>query len=104
MVVLFYHFLLTDDIEIIFYEEKDNEIIWTGYGEFSPHDVHHKVAISFKTPAYKTQNVREKINCFLYLRRLSDGTIGRPRKFTLLPIKKGKLQQLFFFEKTVFFI
>ena len=34
-----------DDIEVIFEEEKDGLITWTGKGEFQPSDVHHQVRL-----------------------------------------------------------
>lgn len=51
--------LLTEDIQVRFYEEKDGMIEWEGYGDFQASDVHKQVAISFKTPRYKSLEVRE---------------------------------------------
>lgn len=32
-----------DDIEVLFYEEKDGEVIWQDKAKFSPTDVHRQV-------------------------------------------------------------
>lgn len=42
-----------------FYEVKDGMIEWEGFGDFQASDVHKQVAISFKTPRYKSLEVRE---------------------------------------------
>lgn len=49
----------TEDIQVRFYEEKDGLLEWEGYGDFQASDVHKQVAISFKTPRYKSLEVRE---------------------------------------------
>lgn len=41
-----------DDLQIRFFEDADSN--WEGYGDFMPLDVHKQVAITFKTPKYKT--------------------------------------------------
>ncbi|GFY77286.1 embryonic polarity protein dorsal [Trichonephila inaurata madagascariensis] len=77
-----------DDIQILFYEENDNKIIWCDHGKFAPHHVHRKAAISFQTPAYKNINLQHSAECFIQLRRPSDGAVGKPRNFTFLPLKQ----------------
>jgi len=46
-----------DDIQVRFFEEKDGICTWEGYADFQPSDVHKQVAISFRTPKYKTMQV-----------------------------------------------
>ena len=41
-----------DDIQVRFYEENGNDIIWEGFGDFQPADVHKQYGICFKTPKY----------------------------------------------------
>ncbi|GFT25575.1 embryonic polarity protein dorsal [Nephila pilipes] len=78
-----------DDIQILFYEENDNKVVWCDHGKFAPHHVHRKAAISFQTPAYKNINLQHSAECFIQLRRPSDGAVGKPRNFTFLPLKQG---------------
>lgn len=51
--------LSTEDIQVRFYEVKDGKIEWEDFGDFQASDVHKQVAISFKTPRYKSLEVRE---------------------------------------------
>lgn len=46
-----------EDIHVRFYEVKDGMIEWEAFGDFQASDVHKQVAISFKTPRYKTLEV-----------------------------------------------
>ncbi|CAL1262646.1 unnamed protein product [Larinioides sclopetarius] len=77
-----------DDIQILFYEENDSKVVWCDHGKFAPHHVHRKAAISFQTPAYKNINLQHSLECFIQLRRPSDGAVGKPRTFTFLPLKQ----------------
>lgn len=43
-----------EDIKVRFYE---NNSTWENFGSFNPSDVHKQVAISFRTPEYKTKQV-----------------------------------------------
>lgn len=47
----------SDDIEVRFFEVRDNRLHWEAFGEFLPADVHKQVAICFKTPRYATLEV-----------------------------------------------
>lgn len=80
----------TEDIQIRFYEEKDNQIVWEGFGEFQPSHVHKQVAISFRTPRYKTLEVESSVRVNIQLRRLSDGATSEPRAFELYPLDSGR--------------
>lgn len=66
IVVCFYN---SDDIQIRFFEEKDGECIWEGYGDFQPSDVHKQVAIHFRTPRYQTTQVKF-VNVYFLLCKL----------------------------------
>ncbi|GIY01087.1 embryonic polarity protein dorsal [Caerostris darwini] len=77
-----------DDIQILFFEENDNKVVWCDHGKFAPHHVHRKAAISFQTPAYKNINLQQSAECFVQLRRPSDGAVGKPRTFSFLPLKQ----------------
>ncbi|KAG8178713.1 hypothetical protein JTE90_024835 [Oedothorax gibbosus] len=73
-----------DDIEIHFYEKgEDDAVLWTAEGKFNPKvDVHHQVAIVFKTPEYK-HNYAGSVYMELY--RRSDKQSSEPRMFTYVP-------------------
>lgn len=48
---------ISEDIHVRFYEVKDGMIEWEAFGDFQASDVHKQVAISFKTPRYKSLEV-----------------------------------------------
>ncbi|XP_013771872.1 nuclear factor NF-kappa-B p105 subunit-like [Limulus polyphemus] len=61
------------DIKIRFFEEdREGNILWEGCGDFSENDVHHQVAIVFRTPAYKDRNIKEDVNVKIQLYRQKD--------------------------------
>lgn len=43
---------LSEDIQVRFFEEINNEVVWEATGDFTPTQVHKQVAIWFKTPLY----------------------------------------------------
>ena len=51
-----------DDIQVRFYEERNNQLVWEAFGDFQPNDVHKQVAISFRTPKYYDENIGYYIN------------------------------------------
>ncbi|XP_039254774.1 dorsal-related immunity factor Dif-like [Styela clava] len=73
-----------DDISICFFEVETG---WESYGEFSPTDVHRQVAIVFRTPPYKNQQIREATKVFFQLKRSSDGETSDSKDFTYLPLQ-----------------
>lgn len=77
-----------DDIQVMFYEEHDGEVVWSSNGGFAPHHVHRKAAICFVTPSYRNLTVQHPVEAFVQLRRPSDGAVGKPKKFTFLPLKR----------------
>lgn len=41
---LFVFVVVTDDIQVRFYEEDESGLTWEAYGDFSPTDVHRQVS------------------------------------------------------------
>ncbi|XP_067307217.1 transcription factor RelB [Pseudorasbora parva] len=69
-----------DDIEIIFSTED-----WESKAEFAQTDVHRQIAIVFKTPPFREQNISEEVDVNVCLRRMSDRMDSEPVKFTYVP-------------------
>ncbi|KAK7156257.1 hypothetical protein R3I94_006366 [Phoxinus phoxinus] len=69
-----------DDIEIIFSTED-----WEGKAEFAQTDVHRQIAIVFKSPPFREQNISEEVEVNVCLRRISDRMDSEPVKFTYVP-------------------
>ncbi|XP_077467745.1 dorsal-related immunity factor Dif [Stigmatopora argus] len=69
-----------DDIEIIFRRGS-----WKANGEFAQTDVHRQIAIVFKTPPYREQDLTEEVDVQVALRRLSDQMESQAVTFTYLP-------------------
>lgn len=73
------------DIEIRFFEEKDGKQIWEAKGHFTDSDVHHQVAIVFKTPAYQYEDINKSVRVLIQLFRPSDQETSRPIPFEYKP-------------------
>lgn len=84
------HFPFPEDIQIHFYEEQDGNIVWEGFGDFQPTHVHKQVAISFRTPRYKSLDVEAPVKAHIQLRRPSDGATSEPLPFEYLPLDSGR--------------
>ncbi|XP_051535984.1 transcription factor RelB homolog isoform X2 [Myxocyprinus asiaticus] len=69
-----------DDIDIIFSLED-----WEAKAEFAQTDVHRQIAIVFKSPPFREQNIYEEVEVNVCLRRLSDRMDSEPVKFTYIP-------------------
>ena len=74
-----------DDVQVRFYEERNNQLVWEAFGEFQPNDVHKQVAICFRTPRYYDETVQQPVLVHLQLRRPSDMQTSDSRPFQLLP-------------------
>lgn len=75
-----------DDIEVRFYEEDDKgKLRWEGFGNFGATDVHHQVAIVFKTPPYLPPLAESEKKVSLHLRRPSTKDCSDPISFTYTP-------------------
>ncbi|XP_045581918.1 embryonic polarity protein dorsal isoform X2 [Procambarus clarkii] len=75
-----------EDILVRFYEVKDGMIEWESYGDFQASDVHKQVAISFKTPRYKSLEIENPVKVYVQLLRPSDKSTSEPRPFQYLPL------------------
>ncbi|RZB54393.1 dorsal, partial [Asbolus verrucosus] len=75
-----------EDIQVRFFEEKDGRVVWEGFGDFQPSQVHKQTAISFKAPRYHTLDITEPVKVFIQLRRPSDGAASEALPFELLPL------------------
>lgn len=74
-----------DDIRVRFYEEESGEVVWEGFGDFGPNDVHRQYAVVFKTPAYKEAFLTKPKDVFMQLQRSSDLEGSDPIQFTYQP-------------------
>lgn len=74
-----------DDVQIRFFQERDGDLIWEAYSEFSPADVHKQVAICFKTPKYFDENIQQPVMVKVQLKRASDNQVSESRLFQFLP-------------------
>ncbi|KAK9755016.1 Rel homology dimerization domain [Popillia japonica] len=83
-----------EDIQIRFFEEKNNEVVWEGFGEFQPSQVHKQTAIWFKPPKYKTLDIMEPVKMFVQLRRPSDGATSTPVPFQMVPLGRPSIWSL----------
>nr|ALC78349.1 Dorsal [Lutzomyia longipalpis] len=79
-----------EDIQVRFYEEKDAQVVWEAYGDFQHTNVHKQVAISFRTPRYRTLEVDQIVKGFIQLKRPSDGATSDPLPFDYLPLDSGR--------------
>ncbi|XP_071864541.1 dorsal isoform X2 [Bombus fervidus] len=75
-----------EDIQVRFFEEKDGQVIWEGFGDFQPVHVHKQTAIAFKTPTYRMQQVEQPVQICIQLKRPSDGATSEPLPFQMLPL------------------
>lgn len=50
-----------EDIQVRFFEENQGVIVWEGYADFQHNNVHKQVAISFRTPKYKTLDIEQSV-------------------------------------------
>ncbi|TMW48950.1 hypothetical protein DOY81_005975 [Sarcophaga bullata] len=74
-----------DDIKVRFFEIRNNELYWEGFGEFQQTDVHKQAAITFKTPRYINPDVNHKVQVYIQLYRPSDGETSEALPFEYYP-------------------
>ncbi|XP_046663988.1 embryonic polarity protein dorsal isoform X5 [Homalodisca vitripennis] len=79
-----------EDISVRLYEERNGQVLWEGMGDFTPTQVHKQVAITFKTPRYRTLQVEDPVQVFIQLRRPSDGETSDSLPFQLTPLDSGR--------------
>ena len=65
-------------------------MIWEGFGDFQPSDVHKQYGICFRTPRYHNLEVEQNIAVKMQLRRPSDGAVSDSRSFEFTPINGGR--------------
>ncbi|XP_076672034.1 dorsal isoform X3 [Andrena cerasifolii] len=75
-----------EDIQVRFFEEKDGQLVWEGFGDFQPTHVHKQTAIAFRTPTYRIQQVDQPVQVYIQLKRPSDGATSEPLPFQMLPL------------------
>lgn len=74
------------DIRIRFYKVgKDGTVVWEDWAQFKSNNVHKQVAISFKTPAYQTQNIDRPVPVLFRLETISERTISNSIPFQYVP-------------------
>ncbi|KZC09125.1 Embryonic polarity protein dorsal [Dufourea novaeangliae] len=79
-----------EDIQVRFFEEKDGQMVWEGFGDFQPTHVHKQTAIAFRTPTYRIQQVDQPVQVYIQLKRPSDGATSEPLPFQMLPLGAGR--------------
>lgn len=74
------------EIKVRFFE-LDTEGVqqWEAFGNFKESDVHHQVAIVFRTPPYRNPNITKPAKVYLQLFRQRDGEYSEPRTFIYKP-------------------
>ncbi|XP_076239617.1 dorsal isoform X3 [Calliopsis andreniformis] len=75
-----------EDIQVRFFEEKDGQVVWEGFGDFQPTHVHKQTAIAFRTPTYRIQQVDQPVQVCIQLKRPSDGAMSEALPFQMLPL------------------
>lgn len=74
------------EIRIRFFEtDHEGNQQWEAFGNFNESDVHHQVAIVFRTPPYRDQNVSKPVQVYLQLYRQRDGEFSEARTFIYKP-------------------
>ncbi|CAB0015508.1 unnamed protein product [Nesidiocoris tenuis] len=79
-----------EDISVRFFEEKDGIVVWEGYGDFTPTQVHKQVAIAFRTPRYRTLEIEQPVQALIQLRRPSDNATSDALPFQITPLDSGR--------------
>ncbi|XP_011307641.1 transcription factor p65 isoform X2 [Fopius arisanus] len=85
-VILLCEKIAKEDIQVRFFEEKDDKVVWEGLADFQPANVHKQFAIAFRTPTYRIQQVDQPVQVYIQLRRPSDGSASEPLPFQMLPL------------------
>lgn len=74
------------EIKVRFFEtDAEGNQIWEAFGNFTEADVHHQVAIVFRTPPYRDTDLDDYVQVFLQLYRPKDSEYSEPRPFTYCP-------------------
>ncbi|XP_076327871.1 nuclear factor NF-kappa-B p105 subunit-like isoform X2 [Tachypleus tridentatus] len=79
------------DIKVMFFEEDENGmILWQDFGSFTEADVHHQVAIVFKTPPYHDPMIKFPVKVKLQLYRPRDRECSKPKDFVYIPVEHDR--------------
>jgi len=89
-ILLFCDKITKDDIQIRFFEEQNGHLLWEGFGDFQPSDVHKQYGICFRTPRYKNIEIEQPLQVQLQLKRPSDGAVSESRSFEFIPLDAGR--------------
>lgn len=74
------------EIRVRFFElDSEGNQQWEAFGHFNESDVHHQVAIVFRTPPYRDQAIGKPTQVYLQLYRQRDGEFSEPRTFIYKP-------------------
>ncbi|XP_055856300.1 nuclear factor NF-kappa-B p110 subunit [Episyrphus balteatus] len=73
------------NIQVRFFEMRDDDLVWEAFGDFSDADVHHQYAITVRTPAYKNKDIDKSIDVSIELVRKSDDERSTPVDFRYKP-------------------
>ena len=74
------------EIRVRFFEiDNEGNQKWEAFGNFNESDVHHQVAIVFRTPPYREKNIQKPAQVYLQLYRQRDGEFSEPRTFIYKP-------------------
>lgn len=73
------------NIQVRFFEMRDDDLVWEAFGDFSDADVHHQYAITVRTPAYKNKDIDKSVDVSIELVRKSDDERSTPVDFRYKP-------------------
>ncbi|CAG2165771.1 unnamed protein product [Oppiella nova] len=77
--------VIKDDIQIRFFEEREDAVYWEAFADFKASDIHKHFAISFRSPKYCDVSIATPVAVNVELRRPSDGGTSESLPFYLLP-------------------
>merc|ERR1719510_1996378 len=89
-ILLFCDKINKDDVQVRFYQETNGQLVWEGFGDFQPSDVHKQYGICFRTPRYKNIEIESPVQVNIQLRRPSDGAVSESRSFEFIPLDAGR--------------
>merc|ERR1719495_666247 len=89
-ILLFCDKITKDDIQVRFFEEQNGHLVWEGFGDFQPSDVHKQYGICFRTPRYRNIEIEQPVQVQLQLKRPSDGAVSESRSFEFIPLDAGR--------------
>ncbi|XP_055907309.1 nuclear factor NF-kappa-B p110 subunit-like [Eupeodes corollae] len=73
------------NIQVRFFEMRDDDLVWEAFGDFSDADVHHQYAITVRTPPYKNKDIDKSVDVSIELVRKSDDERSTPVDYRYKP-------------------